>query len=137
MTSYVHKYGNQLAVILAGEKYLAVPTSNADVWLLNAAESGPGPGEPPTTGDQTFDWPFDPNTTVTSDEVAKWQVLGYVNNTGNSYGDHLHWETHIASPGGTWTSSNPGTHINPRTFMNTYQNVPVPGDPPIVIQEGY
>jgi murein DD-endopeptidase MepM/ murein hydrolase activator NlpD len=196
-------------LILAGERYMAVPTVNG-VWLLNGAEAGPGPGEPPSTGDQTFDWPFDPATTVTSEygprngrihqgidfgkggvttgvdihaaaqgtivncvtgkyndtsgsggwgnfvvidhgvvgdrqlytlyahmqypgpivtlhqEVEKWQVLGYVNNTGNSYGSHLHWETHIANPGQIWSSSNPGTHINPRTFMATYQNVPVP-----------
>jgi murein DD-endopeptidase MepM/ murein hydrolase activator NlpD len=209
MTSYIHKVGDQMWLTLDGVRYVANPTSS-ELWVLNAVEAGPGPGEPPTSGDQTFDWPFDPNTTVTSeygprngrihqgidfgkggvtagvdihaaaqgtiincvtgkhndtsvsggwgnfvvidhgivnarqlytlyahmlypgpivalhDEVEKGQVLGYVNNTGNSYGDHLHWETHIANPGGIWTSTNPGTHINPRTFMATYQDVPVP-----------
>ena len=209
MASYLQFYGNQIAVVLNGERYNAVPTGG-DVWLLNAAEQGPGPGTPPSTGDQTFDWPFDPNTTVSSeygprsgrihqgidfgyggvgdgveihaaaqgtvlnarsgqvndtsgsggwgnfviidhgvvvdrqlytvyahmkapgpfvgigDNIEKWQVIGLVNNTGNSYGAHLHWETHSAAPGQMMTNSNPGTHVNPRTFMATYQNVPVP-----------
>ena len=209
MPSYVHDYGSHMAVIIEGERYLATPTTNSQLWILTGAEAGPGTGEP-GTGDQTFDWPFDPNTTVTSeygprngrihqgidfgqggvtdgsdihaaaqgtivncvtgkyndtsgsggwgnfvvidhgvvgdrqlytlyahmkypgpivelnDVVEKWQILGYVNNTGNSYGSHLHWETHIANIGGIWTSTNPGTHVNPRTFMATYQNVPVP-----------
>jgi murein DD-endopeptidase MepM/ murein hydrolase activator NlpD len=184
----------------------------SDYWIIQVADAGPGPGEP---GDQTFDWPFDPNTQVSSEygprdgrihqgidfgtggvvsgleikasaqgtvirsesghsnldgsgfgnvvtidhgvvggrqlytlyahmlapgpivgvgaEVNKGQVLGYVNNTGNSYGSHLHWETHIANPGGGMTWSNPGTHVNPRTFMATYQDVPVPE----ILLEGY
>ena len=200
MTSYIHKHGDQLALVLSGEKYLAVPTGG-EVWLLNGVEPGPGPGEPPSSGDQTFDWPFNPSTEVTSEygprdgrihqgidfgkgtavnnaeihaaaqgvcsesgvnsgwgntmvinhgvvgdrqlytryahmisapfftvgqEVNKWDVIGRVGNTGNSFGAHLHWETHIAMPGGGMSSSNPGTHVNPRTFMATYQNVPVP-----------
>lgn len=209
MASYIQRQGNQLVLVINGESYMAVPTVSG-IWLLNSAESGPGPGDPPTSGDQTFDWPFNPDTTVTSeygprngrihqgidfgkggvttgvdihaaaqgtivnsvtgkyndtsgsggwgnfavinhgvvggrqlytlyahmqypgpivsvgDHVAKGEVIGYVNNTGNSYGSHLHWETHIANPGAIWTSTNPGTHVNPRTFMATYQNVPVP-----------
>jgi murein DD-endopeptidase MepM/ murein hydrolase activator NlpD len=58
--------------------------------------------------------------------IEKSNIVGQVNNTGSSQGNHLHWETHIANPGGGPTWSNPGTHINPRTFMATYENVVVP-----------
>jgi murein DD-endopeptidase MepM/ murein hydrolase activator NlpD len=214
MTSYIQRHGDQMVVVLVGEKYMGVPTGG-DIWLLSGAEAGPGPGTPPSTGDQTFDWPFDPNTTVTSeygprdgrvhqgidfgkggvttgvdihaaaqgvvtradrnhthqdgsgfgncviinhgniggrqiytvyghmlypgpfvnvgDSVEKWDVIGQVNDTGNSYGSHLHWETHLCNPGGSPSWSNPGTHVNPRTFMATYQDVPVPE----VNMEGY
>jgi murein DD-endopeptidase MepM/ murein hydrolase activator NlpD len=202
MTSYIQRYGNQMVLVIAGEKYMAMPTST-DVWLLNGAEAGPGPGPGPGPGDQTFDWPFDPATTVTSEygprdgkvhqgidfgkggitegteihaaaggviynnpaayhsgfgnhvvinhgviggrqlytlyahmlhpapwsqgqDIEKWDIVGLVNNTGSSKGNHLHWETHIANPGGGLTWSNPGTHINPRTFMATYENTVVP-----------
>lgn len=43
--------------------------------------------------------------------VTKGQVLGYVGTTGNSTGNHLHWETAV---GGRWNQ------INPRDFMATY-----------------
>lgn len=43
--------------------------------------------------------------------VTKGQVLGYVGTTGNSTGNHLHWETAV---GGQWSQ------INPRTFMSIY-----------------
>ena len=59
-------------------------------------------------------------------EINKLDVVGMVNNTDSSFGNHLHWETHIANPGGGLTWSNPGTHVNPRTFMATYENVVVP-----------
>jgi murein DD-endopeptidase MepM/ murein hydrolase activator NlpD len=210
VASYIELVGNQLVLTLSGERYIANPT-NGRVWLLNDVEAGPGPGTPPTSGDQTFDWPFN-TASVTSEygprngrihqgidfgqnqgveihaaaqgtvvnsqsghsnqdgsgwgnfvvidhgvvgdrqlytlyahmlapgpfvsvgaEVEKWQVIGKVNNTGNSFGNHLHWETHVANIGGIWTSSNPGTHVNPRTFMATYQNVPVPE----IALEGY
>jgi murein DD-endopeptidase MepM/ murein hydrolase activator NlpD len=205
MTSYIQKFGQQLVVVLSGEKYLAQNTGG-DVWLLNAAEAGPGPGEPPIPGvDKTFDWPFNPNTEVTSeygprngrihqgidfgkgtavegasihssadgvvandtgayhsgwgwycllnhgvvggrqlytlyahmlhvspfnygDDVVKGQPVGQVNNTGSSQGSHLHWETHIANPGQGISTSNPGTHVNPRTFMATYQNTTPPAE---------
>lgn len=199
---------------LDGVRYPAQPTSTT-LWLLNGVESGPGPGPGPGPGDQTFEWPFDPTSEVTSEygprdgrihqgidfgkgravqgadiyasaggkvtvattghsnqdgsgwgnyviidhgviggrqlftlyghmlapgalvtvgqDVAKMQVLGKVNNTGNSFGSHLHWETHIANPGGSPTWSNPGTHVNPRSFMATYDNV-APADP---VLEGY
>lgn len=48
--------------------------------------------------------------------VNKGQIIGIVGNTGASFGAHLHFETHVG--GTTW--SNPGTHINPRTFMERY-----------------
>ena len=54
------------------------------------------------------------------DTIDKLDVVGQVGNTGASYGAHLHFETHVANPGGTPTWSNPGTHINPRDFMATY-----------------
>lgn len=46
-----------------------------------------------------------------SDTVAKWQVLGIVGTTGDSTGDHLHWETSVD---GMWNQ------INPRDFMAVY-----------------
>lgn len=49
-------------------------------------------------------------------QVAKGQLIGLVGNTGNSYGAHLHWETHVG--GLNW--NNPGTHRNPRDFMAQY-----------------
>jgi murein DD-endopeptidase MepM/ murein hydrolase activator NlpD len=48
--------------------------------------------------------------------VAQRQTVGLVGNTGNSFGAHLHFETHVG--GLNW--SNPGTHRNPRDFMATY-----------------
>lgn len=48
--------------------------------------------------------------------VAKGQHIGNVGNTGASFGAHLHWETHVN--GLNW--NNPGTHINPRIFMERY-----------------
>jgi murein DD-endopeptidase MepM/ murein hydrolase activator NlpD len=183
---------------LDGVRYTAQPSS-VDVWILNEAQQGPGPGPGPGPGDQTFDWPFDPNTQVSSEygprdgrvhqgidfgiggitegteihasaggtiyanyyhsgfgnhviinhgvigglqvytlyahmlnlssfaegsHINKWDVVGLVNNTGSSFGNHLHWETHVANAGGGPTWTNPGTHINPRDFMATYQNVP-------------
>lgn len=41
--------------------------------------------------------------------VTKGQTIGRVGNTGNSFGDHLHWETIVN-----------GTHWNPRDFMAAY-----------------
>lgn len=52
--------------------------------------------------------------------VSTGDLLGKVGNTGNSYGAHLHWETHIAAPGGNISWSNPGSHMNPRDFMVRY-----------------
>lgn len=48
--------------------------------------------------------------------VKMGQTIGNIGNTGNSYGAHLHWETHVG--GLSW--SNPGTHMNPREFMEQY-----------------
>lgn len=48
--------------------------------------------------------------------VGQGQLIGIVGNTGNSFGAHLHWETHVG--GLNW--SNPGTHMNPRVFMSQY-----------------
>lgn len=41
--------------------------------------------------------------------VTKGQNIGRVGNTGNSFGDHLHWETIVN-----------GVHQNPRDFMAAY-----------------
>lgn len=43
--------------------------------------------------------------------VTKGQVIGHVGTTGNSSGNHLHWET---SNAGRWNQ------MNPRTFMAQY-----------------
>lgn len=59
--------------------------------------------------------------------VTKGQTLGPVGNTGNSFGAHLHMETHKVPIGGSivWANGNPSwsaprTAINPRSFMNTF-----------------
>jgi murein DD-endopeptidase MepM/ murein hydrolase activator NlpD len=59
-------------------------------------------------------------------EIEKWAVLGTVGETGTTDGANLHWETHVCNPGSGMSNSNPGTHINPRTFMATYGEVVVP-----------
>ena len=46
------------------------------------------------------------------DSVSKGDVIGYVGNTGNSFGAHLHFET--------WMGTAYGTHVNPRAFMAAY-----------------
>lgn len=46
------------------------------------------------------------------DPVSKGDVIGYVGNTGNSFGAHLHFET--------WMSTSYGSHVNPRDFMAAY-----------------
>ena len=48
--------------------------------------------------------------------ITRGQIIGNVGNTGNSFGNHLHYETHVGRLG--W--SNPGPHINPRVFMQRY-----------------
>jgi murein DD-endopeptidase MepM/ murein hydrolase activator NlpD len=50
-------------------------------------------------------------------QVNKGQHIGRVGNTGNSFGAHLHWETHE----GPLNWNNPGSHRNPRDFMAKYQ----------------
>lgn len=49
-------------------------------------------------------------------QVAKGQGIGKIGNTGNSFGAHLHFETHV----GNLNWNNPGSHMNPRDFMARY-----------------
>lgn len=50
-----------------------------------------------------------PSTMVVGQVVDQATTLGYVGNTGNSFGDHLHMET--------WLN---GQHMNPRSWMDQY-----------------
>jgi murein DD-endopeptidase MepM/ murein hydrolase activator NlpD len=59
------------------------------------------------------------------DTITKGQHIGDVGNTGASFGNHLHWETHKCALGGSivWNTNDDGgfrTAINPRDFMATY-----------------
>lgn len=56
--------------------------------------------------------------------VTKGQTIGLVNNTGSSFGSHLHMETHVCMPGQPMrfdnlnpSYSSPRTSINPRSFF--------------------
>lgn len=53
-----------------------------------------------------------PGLPAPGSSVSKGDVIGYVGNTGNSYGAHLHWEC--------WMGTSYGTHVNPRAFMAAY-----------------
>lgn len=53
-----------------------------------------------------------PPSVQVGDAVTKGQTLGYVGNTGNSFGAHLHFET--------WAGTTFGSHMNPRNFMDQY-----------------
>lgn len=50
-----------------------------------------------------------PSTLAVGQSVDASSTLGYVGNTGNSFGDHLHLET--------WLN---GQHMNPRSWMQQY-----------------
>lgn len=63
------------------------------------------------------------------DTVTLGQTLGYVNNSGSSFGSHLHLEVHAIPPGGSMTNDylnpNPAppsnrTAIDIRDFMSEY-----------------
>ncbi|MGX9346387.1 M23 family metallopeptidase [Microbacterium sp. KNMS] len=54
-----------------------------------------------------------PSTLQVGEAVTKATTLGFVGNTGNSFGDHLHLET--------WVN---GQHMNPRTWMDQYGTAP-------------
>lgn len=57
----IELYGNQLKVRYDdGSSDLALPTGST-LWLISGTGGGPGPG----TGD--FSWPFNPDTTITSE----------------------------------------------------------------------
>lgn len=53
-----------------------------------------------------------PGLPAVGSSVSKGDVIGYVGNTGNSYGAHLHLEC--------WMGTSYGTHVNPRAFMAAY-----------------
>lgn len=64
---------------------------------------------------------------TTGQVITKGTVIGAVNNTGSSFGSHLHMETHRCAIGGgiIWANGNPSwsanrTAINPRDFMAAY-----------------
>jgi murein DD-endopeptidase MepM/ murein hydrolase activator NlpD len=64
---------------------------------------------------------------TTGNPVLKGATIGAVNNTGSSYGSHLHMETHRCAVGGSiiWANGNPSwgatrTAVNPRDFMSLY-----------------
>lgn len=59
--------------------------------------------------------------------VTKGQTLGPIGDTGNSFGAHLHMETHRVPIGGSivWANGNPSWNANrtaqdPRVFMNAF-----------------
>lgn len=59
MGAYVQRYGNQLVIVMPdGQKVTALPTSNADVWLITNDSGGGGGGD--------FSWPY-PLANVTSE----------------------------------------------------------------------
>jgi murein DD-endopeptidase MepM/ murein hydrolase activator NlpD len=61
--------------------------------------------------------------------VTLGQTIGYINNSGSSFGSHLHMEIHVIPPGGSrigdYLNPNPAppsnrTAVDPRIFMNNY-----------------
>jgi len=61
----------------------------------------------------------DPGPTVAvGSTVAQGQTLGGIGNTGQSFGNHLHWET--------WVD---GVKIDPAVFMSHYGGGVIPPDP--------
>lgn len=67
MAGYIEQMGNQLALNINGDRFLAYPTTNGGTWIINGTgDPGPDP-DPDNPADPTFDWPFDPNTYVSSE----------------------------------------------------------------------
>lgn len=60
-------------------------------------------------------------TVKTGDVVKKGQVLGYLGNTGNSTGRHLHVDVSKAGKhsGGYYVSSQNRTYFDPKTFLRS------------------
>lgn len=52
---------------------------------------------------------------VTGQTLAKGATIGTVGNTGNSFGNHLHFEVHRNSY--VYSSSSPANSINPYTMF--------------------
>lgn len=66
---------------------------------------------------------MDPGPVVSAGAtVVRGQTLGYVGNTGASFGNHLHFET--------WTGTSFGTHADPRWFMTMYGEEDAPPSAP-------
>jgi murein DD-endopeptidase MepM/ murein hydrolase activator NlpD len=86
-------------------------------------------GTASSTGKRLFTYyahMVNPSALVVGNPVAKGATVGLVGNTGNSFGAHLHFETHETSGGAPVSDNeNPSytsnrTAINPRTFMSRY-----------------
>lgn len=89
-----------------------IPASNTGTVIGNGYGSGTGYYVDLNHGNGIVTRSFHmvvPSDLAIGAVVSKGQMIGRVGNTGNSFGDHLHWETIVN-----------GVHQNPRDFMATY-----------------